>query len=154
MKKVIARNVKTGEELPYFSTQESPEQWIKKAVESNLWGLPERSVPASADFDEADVIERYEHEISLAVPEVMNDAGEIVQAAVPAVTVPMVKLRAEYVIEVIELEDDIEQKKTTEEALKYLAETDWYVIREMETGVPYSAEIKEKRAEARLKVVR
>lgn len=130
------------------------EEYVLIAASSESFGKPERSVPISADFDETDVIERYEHEISLAVPEVMNDAGEIVQPAIPAVTVPMVKLRAEYVIEVIELEDDIEQKKTTEEALKYLAETDWYVIREMETGVPYSAEIKEKRAEARLKVVR
>jgi hypothetical protein len=128
--------------------------YLESIAASESFGKPEREAPASADFDEADVIERYEHEVSPAVAEVMNDAGEIVQASVPAVTVPMVKLRAEYSIEVSDISVELEQKKASEEALAYLASTDWYVVREMETGVPYSVEIKEKRAEARLKVVR
>lgn len=39
------------------------------------------------------------------------------------------------------------------EALKYLSETDWYIIREMDTEVPCPADIKLARAAARLKIL-
>ena len=43
--------------------------------------------------------------------------------------------------------------QTNAEARAYLAETDWYAIRESETGEPMPEDIKTKRAEERLKVV-
>jgi|TARA_R100000081_G_C4760325_1_gene139477 hypothetical protein len=45
-----------------------------------------------------------------------------------------------------------EQDAIDTEARAYLASTDWYLVREMETGVPTPQEIKDARQEARLKV--
>lgn len=131
-----------------------PTQWIADCIASNAWGKAERSVPASADFDEADVIERFDHEVSPAIAEVVNDAGEIVQEAVPAVTVPMVKLRAEYTIEIEDIADKVAQEKANAEALAYLASTDWMVIREIDAGIPCPASVKAERAAARARIVR
>jgi len=44
------------------------------------------------------------------------------------------------------------QEAINKEAKDYLASTDWYLVREMETGVPTPQEIKDARQEARLKV--
>ncbi len=46
------------------------------------------------------------------------------------------------------------QQKINAEALAYLASTDWMVVREVETQVPCPLEVKQLRAEARLRVVR
>lgn len=162
---------------PTYSEQEDPTQWIADCIASNAWGKPERSVPASADFDEADVVERYDHVVTPAVPAeliseaipgtpaVMDDAGNIVQEEIPAVpavyseeipavTVPMVKLRAEYTIEIEDIADKVAQEKTNAEALAYLASTDWMVIREIDAGIVCPEDVKLARAEARSKIVR
>ena len=46
------------------------------------------------------------------------------------------------------LEQEVEIKK--QEALTYLSNTDWYIIRKVETGVEIPLDILTKRAEARL----
>lgn len=46
------------------------------------------------------------------------------------------------------------QKAINAEALAYLDETDWYIIRQQETGEPIPDEILSKRAAARKVVVR
>jgi hypothetical protein len=48
----------------------------------------------------------------------------------------------------------VEQEKQNAEALAYLAETDWMVIREIDAAVPCPVDVKAKRAEARSKIVR
>ncbi len=45
-----------------------------------------------------------------------------------------------------------EQDAIDTEAKAYLASTDWYLFREMETGVPTPQEVKDARQDARLKV--
>ncbi len=45
-----------------------------------------------------------------------------------------------------------EQGAIDTEARAYLASTDWYLVREMETGVPTPQEVKDARQDARLKV--
>ena len=42
--------------------------------------------------------------------------------------------------------------RDAEVAQRYLKSTDWYVIREMDSGEPMPADVKQKRAEARLKI--
>ena len=59
-----------------------------------------------------------------------------------------------YIVEYIDISAQVEQEKINAEALAYLASTDWMIVREVETQVPCPAEIKQLRAEARLKVVR
>lgn len=63
-------------------------------------------------------------------------------------------LPAEYTIEITDITAEIEQEKANTEALKYLADTDWLMIRELEIGKPMPEEIKLKRQEARNKVVK
>lgn len=46
----------------------------------------------------------------------------------------------------------VELTKTKAEALAYLASTDWYIIRFADSGVEVPQEVKDKRAEARLKL--
>ena len=45
------------------------------------------------------------------------------------------------------------QAEVNAEAKAYLASTDWYVVRQSETGVVIPADILQARAEARLRVV-
>jgi hypothetical protein len=152
MKKVTIKNL-TGVQT-HGAEMLDPTQWIADCIASNVWGLPERNLPVSANFDEADVVERFDIEMSPAIAEVVNDAGEIVQEAIPAVTVPMVKLRAEYTIEILDITAQVAQEKTNAEALAYLASTDWMVIREIDAGIVCPEDVKLARAEARSKIVR
>jgi hypothetical protein len=62
--------------------------------------------------------------------------------------------RPQYICEVIDITDQVAQQKINAEALAYLASTDWMVVREVETQVPCPLEVKQLRAEARLRVVR
>jgi hypothetical protein len=128
-------------------------------------------------YDEADVLEERIVEdmpavdpvlISEAIPgspAVMDEAGNIVQAeiqevpavyseAIPARTHREVKLRAEYTVEVVDITEAVALEKLSTEALRYLESTDWYIIRELDAGVPCPVEVKQARAEARSKVVR
>ena len=44
---------------------------------------------------------------------------------------------------------DYNQRMTNQESLKYLADTDWYVIRKQEKGTPIPEDILQKREESR-----
>jgi hypothetical protein len=47
-----------------------------------------------------------------------------------------------------------EQERINLEAMSYLDSTDWYIIREIETGVPCPQAIKDARAAARARIVK
>jgi hypothetical protein len=59
-----------------------------------------------------------------------------------------------YWVEYIDITDQVNQEKIDAEALKYLADTDWLIIREVDAGISCPQEIKQLRAEARLRIVR
>ncbi len=61
-------------------------------------------------------------------------------------------LPCEYEITQEDVSVETAQVKEREEALAYLAATDWYIIREADAGTPCPTEIKEARAAARLKI--
>jgi len=159
-----------------------PQAWIADGIAGNWWGKPERWVlhkdePMAEAYDEADVLEERIVEdmpavdpvlISEAIPgspAVMDEAGNIVQdeiletpavysEAIPARTHREVKLRAEYEISVVDITEAVALEKLSTEALRYLESTDWYIIRELDAGVPCPVEVKQARAEARGKVIR
>lgn len=64
------------------------------------------------------------------------------------------KFAAEYTIEVEDITEQVEQAKVNAEAEAYLRETDWYIVREMDEGIPCPPEVKQARAQARAKIVR
>ena len=104
MKKVIIKNL-AGEQT-HGAEMLDPTQWIADCVASNAWGLPERWVPhkdEGGSYDDADVLDERMVEVSPAVAEVVNDANEVVQEAIPAVMKKEVKLKAEYTVEVIDI---------------------------------------------------
>ena len=131
-------------------------------------GLPERWVPhvdEGGSYDQADVLDEREIEIEPGAPFVPSvpavyESGILIRDEIPAipekpaVMQKQVKLKAEYLVEIIDITESHNQAKTNDEALKYLAETDWMVIREVDSGVPCPAEIKQKRQEARELIVK
>jgi len=183
MKYIKIRNKKYPDPAINWDFQaESEQPKLSELLDSGVCGKPERWVlhkdePMAEGYDEADVLEERIVEDSPAVdplliseaipgsPAVMDEAGNIVQAeipevpavyseAIPARTHREVKLRAEYTMEILDISAQVEQEKQNAEALAYLAETDWMVIREIDAGVPCPVDVKSKRAEARSKIVR
>lgn len=63
-------------------------------------------------------------------------------------------LPEEYTIEIIDITAEVEQERINAEALKYLADTDWMIIREVDAGIACPADVKLARAEARARIVR
>lgn len=52
------------------------------------------------------------------------------------------------------IELKMQQEAINKEAEEFLLKTDWYIIRQLETGVPCPIEILNKRTEARNKIIR
>ena len=61
---------------------------------------------------------------------------------------------ADLEIETIDLTLELAQKSANDQALNYLASTDWYVIRKMDTGIAVPEEIEKLRQDARERIVR
>lgn len=180
MKKVILKQF--GSELGHAIVEDDKAQEMIEIYLSNYKGLPERWVlhkdeSGSEPYVESEVIEERVIEVSPAIeqvliseaipatPAVMDDAGNIVQAEIPetpavysdfipAKTQKEVKLKQEYYCEIIDVTAQVNQEKINQESLKYLADTDWYIIREVDSGVQCPPDIKQARAEARARVVK
>lgn len=113
-------------------TNSGPDQeWLDKHIAMESFGKAAHS---------------YEQEISPAV--LAEDGTEISPAQFETVNVP-----AEYTVEYIDNSAQLEQERVNAEALAFLAATDFYIIREQETGTICPQEVKAARAEARAKVV-
>ena len=59
-----------------------------------------------------------------------------------------------YWVEYIDISAQVEQDRINAESLKYLADTDWLIIREVDASIACPADVKQLRAEARAKIVR
>ena len=165
MKKIKIKNLSGN--VTNRAVMEDPTEWIAKSVSSNEWGLPERWVPHKDDggfYNDADVLDERMAEIVPAVPfqpeiPAVYEGGNLISEAIPAVPeVPALmqkqaKLRAEYTIEITDISQQIEQERINNEALAYLASTDWLIIREMDSGVACPAEVKALRQAAREAIV-
>lgn len=57
-------------------------------------------------------------------------------------------------VQKIRTEQDVENERVSNEAIKYLLETDWYVIRSLETKKAIPKEILDLREDARRKVIK
>ena len=111
-------------------------KWIEKVKATNAWGFPDRWILDSPMSPLSD-----EEKAKATETRVVDEVTEYF-------------FPAEYTIEITDITAEIEQEKANAEALKYLADTDWLMIRELEIGKPMPEEIKQKRQEARNKVVK
>lgn len=59
-----------------------------------------------------------------------------------------------YQVEYIDISAQVEQERINAEALKYLADTDWLIIREVDAEIPCPIEVKQLRNDARSRIVR
>lgn len=130
MKNKVTIKKPQGEYLQHciFEDQQVQDDFLQMLYDTHVWGKPEHQAEVS--------------------PEVRNEQGEIVTEAIYE-TIP-----AEYVVEIEDITEQFNQEIINKEAEEYLKSTDWYVIREVDEGVPCPAEIKTSRAEARVRIVR
>lgn len=135
MKKVIIK--KQGIQT-HGAEMQDPTEWINACIQNNCWGLPDRWVQDS--------------ELSPLSDEEKTNATETREVEVMGEMVTEYFFPAEYSIEIEDITEEVEQQKANAEALAYLAETDWMMIRELENGKPMPEEVKIKRQEARDKV--
>ncbi len=140
MKKITIKN-KLGV-AGWGAEMADPTAWIAECVASCAWGKPERWV---LHKDEAALIESYDD--ADVLEEEMRDTLE-------GVAQKWVKLKAEYTIEIEDITAQVAQEAINAEALAYLASTDWIIIREMDSGVACPEDVKQKRAEARARILR
>lgn len=59
-----------------------------------------------------------------------------------------------YQVEYIDITAQVEQERINAESLKYLADTDWLIIREVDAGVPCPVEIKATRQLMRERIIK
>jgi hypothetical protein len=86
--------------------------WITEAESKNHFGIPERIVEAiEGTYDPADVLEEIDELVSPEVLEVLDENGVVAIPASPAIFKKMVKLKAEYAIEIIDItaEHDLQE---------------------------------------------
>lgn len=161
MKKIILKQF--GNELGHAIVEDDKAQEMVDIYLSNYKGLPERWEildPQNPVHNESQIIEEktvVTQEAVADVPAVMNEQGETVQEAIPGmpeVSHKEVKLKPEYTCDMVDVTAEVNQIKVNQESLAYLASTDWLIIREMDSGVPCPADIKQARNEARARIVR
>lgn len=126
--------------LTHRGTRKTIEQanaWIAEQIALNSWGKSERLIMENTQ------------ELTL---EDINEATEITDIVSPQGTLKQYKFPATFTVEIVDVTDQMAQEKERQDALALLASTDWYIIREMDSGVLTPEEIKLARAAARLKI--
>ncbi len=118
----------------HFPTQAECQAWYEDNIEA--FGKLDRWVAESELLNEGE-------DITLAVEEMTEP--------VLGVNVKLYKFLADHTVTYTDVTAELLAKKEKADALKYLSETDWYVIRKSETGVEIPAEVLTNRASARLK---
>lgn len=119
-----------------FDTLGQAESWLAKQKKKERRRDIREIQASSGQFDEADILsERFE---------------ELEGMQIRYVTL---KAEATYLIEDITVQE--QARKESEEALQYLKESDWYVLRSIDpsNGTPVPQEVLTLRAAARLKVI-
>lgn len=126
----------------------SPEKWVKDGVETySIPEAPEEYVYHPAIEAKDEVAEVKEWRIIAQTQGSDADLWVWLQG-------DMHKYPEGYQVEYIDISSQFNQDIINAEALKYLADTDWLIIREVDAEVPCPPDIKQLRAEARARIVR
>lgn len=134
--RVKKQNVVTHKDI--FPSQNDADVWINRHVALGTFGKPERWV---------------DEELCELQGEVIADAIAEQMTGGPDHEHKQYKFSAEYVIEQEDVTAQVAQAETNAESLRYLAATDWYLIRKMESNVDVPTEILTLRAAARAAIV-
>jgi hypothetical protein len=165
--------IKNGQvtHLAEFTTQAEADAWIAEGSKQQWWGKPAYTevIPAKKELQEVVIQPRIvEQQEVVITPEVRDEDCNIITPAITEMQevviqeeikeMQLVEIEPEKTIEhpaefEVQIEDitaEIEAQKAIDQALKFLSDTDWMVIRQAETGVPVPQEILEQRAQARI----
>ena len=172
MKKLSITNLKLNRSYGATLPEAEMAAWIESCMAKEKWGKHARTaVPKDGldDYDLSVATNERTVEVSPAVEESSYDTyasydedgvgiGEVIETVIvpsrQAITQVVVDLPAEYSDPTpVDVTSELQQKATNEASRKLLADTDWYIIRESETGVVCPQEIKDQRAAARLAIV-
>lgn len=140
MIKVVVKNL-LGEVThnDQFPTQAEAEAWVQKCEAQKFFGKPERWV----------------HEDDLAFGgEDRSKAVESQLVGAPDDEKSRFRFVADYTVQFEDVTAQFEQDRVNAESVSYLASTDWYVIRYMESAVAIPDDVVQKRAQARAAIVR
>lgn len=119
-----------------FSTLEEANSWLSKHEGLRTFGQPKQIIQQQVELS----------------PAVVAEDGSILQEAV--LETKEIELAGDYEVEITDITSQLEQEKINAEALAFLAATDFYIIRELDNGVPCPADIKAKRQEARNRITK
>ena len=136
----VTVKTKQGDTWSEFETLEKANVWIDSLKNTGAWGLPERWLQDSP----MSPLSEEDKALALDTRTVERMSGQVTEYLLPA----------EYSVEVVDITQQVEQDKANKEALAYLASTDWYITRQLETGIQVPVEVSLLRAAARAKVVR
>lgn len=120
----------------FFSSREEAQDWLSRHENIKTFGQPKQVI---------------QQQIELS-PAILAEDGSILQEAV--LETKEIELAGDYEVEIIDITSQLEQEKVNAEALAFLAATDFYIIRELDNGVPCPADIKAKRQDARNRITK
>ena len=119
-----------------FPSQEEADAWLAKHEGMGTFGIPAYTAQQQVEIFPA-VIDEEGNEISPAQFETQD-----------------FQIPATYDVEITDISAQLEQQRINEQSLKYLAETDFIVVRAAERGEQLSPEFKAERAAARASIIR
>lgn len=119
-----------------FPTMEEAQVWLSHHEGIKSFGEPSRTV---------------QQEVELS-PAVIAEDGSVLQEAVTEMQ--EVHILGSYEVEILDITSQLEQEAINAAALKLLAESDWMILRELDSGVACPQEVKDARAAARAAIVR
>lgn len=112
------------------------------------WGKPEHTV-------EVTPLQTIYHE---AIPAVLDEQGEELKPAVEAYTevieATFEVVPSEYLVEIEDITEQVNQEAVNQEAEAYLKSTDWYTLRSLESSTEIPTEILLARQAARDRIIR
>lgn len=130
-------------------TQQEVDEYVQWCKDTHHWGIEEQKI----------VVQKYKPAYEELIPgkeAVIAEDGSIIEPAVDQVLIqhPEVPeileiIPATYKLVIEDISAQVQQEQINTESLKFLAETDWYVLREVEGGKKMPKDIKDKRQQAR-----
>lgn len=132
-----------------FATEELAQAWLAAESANGSFGKIQREVRevkyVDVDGVETLMLENNEDiSLSMSVREETDLMGNVTK---------LHTLPAEFTSEITDITVSVLAQKESVEALEYLKATDYLVLKQLDTGIEYSTEIKTLRAAARLKVL-
>ena len=124
-----------------FQSEQLCLNWLNQNKSTGAFGKLERQV---LEISEGILENNEDISKSVNVEESVDELGNVKKIH----TLPQ-----EFSYQVTDISAQKHAQQESENALKYLASTDWMVVRKAETGMDYPQEIKDLRAAARLKVL-